>query len=87
MCEWEKKSKRVIGKMRKVISHAAHLPVCLSAGLSAHVNTFEKAQYFLLSQAAFPYISGKYVKAETSEADTSVKMAGLGTQICHVTEH
>lgn len=27
--------------MRKVISHVAHLPVCLSAGLSGHKNTFE----------------------------------------------
>lgn len=34
---------QVIGKMRKVISHVAHLPVWLSAGLSGHRNTFEKA--------------------------------------------
>lgn len=36
----------VIGKMRKVISHVAHLPVCLSAGLSAHINTLEKAHIY-----------------------------------------
>lgn len=37
---------QVIEKMRKVISHVAHLPVGLSAGLSGHRNTFEKAYVY-----------------------------------------